>query len=63
MSRFHGLNHRWRRMRGAVQLHRPAGQQQTQDDAENQLFLFRQVIHAANIAESAATGNNAIYDL
>ena len=43
-------------MRGAIQLHRPAGQQQTHDDAENQLFLFRQAIHASNLTEPGDFG-------
>jgi hypothetical protein len=29
----------------AISLHCPAGQQQTQDEAEHHLFLFRQVNH------------------
>jgi hypothetical protein len=36
-------------MRGAISLHRPAGQQQAQNDTENQLFLFRQAFHADNV--------------
>ena len=49
-------------MRGAIRFDRPAGQQQTQNDTENQLFLFRQAIHAANITEIRLNSNNAIYD-
>jgi len=39
-------------MRGAVVFHGPAHQQQSEDEDQNRLFLFRQPVHAANI-----TGN------
>jgi hypothetical protein len=32
-------------MGGAICFNGPAGQQQTQDNAENQLFLLRQAVH------------------
>jgi hypothetical protein len=47
----------------AIRLDRQAGQQQTQNDTENQLFLLRQPIHLPNIAENETNSNNAIYDL
>jgi hypothetical protein len=53
--RFGLLGCRWWRMRGAIRFHRPAGQQQAQDDTENQLFLFRQAVHADNITETGQT--------
>jgi len=33
----------------AVRFNRPAGQQQTENDTENQLFLFRQAVHGNNL--------------
>ncbi len=47
----------------AIRLDGQAGQQQTQNDTENQLFLLRQPIHWTNIAEIWLNGNNTIYDL
>ena len=35
-------------MGGAIRFDRPTGQQQTENDTKNQLFLFRQAIHGAN---------------
>ena len=40
-----------RRMGGAICFNGPAGQQQTQNDTKNQLFLFRQAVHLPNITE------------
>jgi hypothetical protein len=39
-------------MGGAIGFDGPAGQQQPQNDAKNQLFLFRQAIHANNVTET-----------
>ena len=38
-----------RRMRGAVVFHGPAHQQQSEDEDQNRLFLFRQPVHADNV--------------
>jgi hypothetical protein len=48
-------------MSGAITLYRQSRQQQAQNDTENQLFLFRQPIHPANITENKANGNPASY--
>jgi hypothetical protein len=54
-------------MGGAIRFDGPAGQQQTQNDTENQLFLFRQAVHLNNIVENERNGNKAslftIYDI
>jgi hypothetical protein len=50
-------------MRSAVKLHRPAGQQQSQNDNEKQLFLFRQAFHGDNLTGKRANSNNVIYEL
>jgi hypothetical protein len=44
-------------MRGAIYFHRPAGQQQAQDNTEKHLFLFRQAFHVDTVSnnEIAAT--------
>jgi hypothetical protein len=47
-------------MRGAIHLHRPAGQQQAHDNIQNQQFLFRQAFHGDNLAGKRAGCNNAI---
>jgi hypothetical protein len=44
-------------MRGTIRLHCQACQQQSQNDAENQLLLLRQPIHADNIAENDLTAS------
>jgi hypothetical protein len=49
-------------MRGAIGFDGPAGQQQTEHDTENHLFLFRQEVHWPNITEINRMGNNGIYD-
>ncbi len=46
-------------MRGAIGLRRPAGQQQSQNDTENQLFLLRQANHVVNIMKQLRDGNPA----
>jgi hypothetical protein len=48
-------------MRRAPGLHRPAGQQQSQDNAEHQLFLFRQAFHMDKVTNNRAAA--IIYDL
>jgi hypothetical protein len=54
-------------MGGAIRFDGQASQQQTQNDTENQLFLFRQAVHLPNIVEDEMNGNNAslftIYDM
>jgi hypothetical protein len=54
-------------MRGTIRFYRPTGQQQTQNNAENQLFLLRQPFHADNVAWKGPSGKNgllfAIYDI
>jgi hypothetical protein len=42
-------------MRGAIRFHRPAGQQQAQNDTKNQLLLFREPVHGDNVAEKNQT--------
>ena len=44
-------------MRGAIPFDHPASQQQSQDDAENQLFLFRQIIHASKVTQNPTTAS------
>jgi hypothetical protein len=50
---------------GAIRFDGPTGQQQPQNDTENQLFLFRQAVHADNITETGQTATIpfTIYDL
>jgi hypothetical protein len=43
-------------MAGAIPLHRPTGQQQSQDNTENHLFLLCQPIHGSKLAEKDAFG-------
>ena len=52
-------------MGGAIRFDGPTGQQQSQNDTENQLFLFRQAVHANNITETGQTATIpfTIYDL
>jgi hypothetical protein len=52
-------------MGGAICFNGPTGQQQSQNDTENQLFLFRQAVHANNITETRQTATIpfTIYDL
>jgi hypothetical protein len=38
-------------MGGAIRFNGPAGQQQTQNDTKNQLFLLRQAVHGRNLTE------------
>jgi len=38
-------------MGGSIRFDSPTGQQQTQNDTKNQLFLFRQKIHGNNLTE------------
>ena len=58
MSRLRRLNRRLRRVRGAIPLHRPAGQQQTQDNTKNHLFLPGQAIHDTNLKETGNFGKS-----
>jgi hypothetical protein len=37
-------------MSGAVVFHGPAHHQQSENEDQNRLFLFRQVVHADNVA-------------
>jgi hypothetical protein len=52
-------------MGGAIRFDGPTGQQQSQNDTKNQLFLFRQAIHITNIAETKQTATIpfTIFDL
>src|SRR6185312_17464039 len=45
-------------MRRAIRLHRPADQQQNDDDAEDELFLPGQTIHVRNIVERSLSHND-----
>jgi hypothetical protein len=45
-------------MGGSIRFNGPAGQQQTQDNTENHLFLFRQKIHGNNLTESGSLGKS-----
>jgi hypothetical protein len=50
-------------MRGAIRFHRPAGQQQSQNNTQNELFLFGQVIHAGIVAENNPTATPTIFTI
>jgi len=52
---------RWR-MGGAICFNGPAGQQQTQNDTKNQLFLFRQAVHRDKVTKPGRHRKNGIYD-
>jgi hypothetical protein len=43
-------------MGGAIRFNGPARQQQTQDNTENQLFLFCQAVHGNNLRENGNFG-------
>jgi hypothetical protein len=45
-------------MAGAIPFHGPAGQQQSQDNTENQLFLLCQPIHGSNLKEPGDFGKS-----
>jgi hypothetical protein len=45
-------------MAGAIPFHRPARQQQSQDNTENQLFLLGQPIHSGNLKEKGGFGKS-----
>jgi hypothetical protein len=47
-------------MGGAIRFDRPAGQQQTQNDTKNQLFLFRQAVHGDKVTKSRLSGKNVV---
>jgi hypothetical protein len=49
-------------MGGAICFNGPAGQQQTQNDTKNQLFLFRQAVHRDKVTKPGRHRNNVIYD-
>ena len=55
-------------MRGAIHFHRPAGQQQSQNDNQKQLLLLREPVHGDNVTVFIRNRNNGvtrgiIYDL
>src|ERR1700722_1383712 len=52
----HGLlgGHHWR-MRSAIPLDQPAGQQQSHDYAQHNPFLPGQVVHGVNVMETGAS--------
>jgi 2-keto-4-pentenoate hydratase/2-oxohepta-3-ene-1,7-dioic acid hydratase in catechol pathway len=52
-------------MGSAIRFDGPTGQQQSQNDTENQLFLFRQAVHMNTITETGQTATMpfTIYDL
>jgi hypothetical protein len=52
-------------MRGAVVFHSPARQQQSEDDEQHCLLLFRQPVHAAQYSRKNTEGQQCdfIYDL
>jgi hypothetical protein len=43
-------------MAGAIPFYRPTGQQQSQDNAENQLFLLCHPIHGNNLTGKGGFG-------
>jgi hypothetical protein len=45
-------------MGGAIRFNGPTSQQQTQNNTENQLFLFRQAVHDNNLTESGSFGKS-----
>jgi hypothetical protein len=49
-------------MGGTIRFDGPAGQQQTQNDTKNQLFLFRQAVHWDKVTKPRCHRNNVIYD-
>jgi len=44
----------------AIRFDGPAGQQQSQDNTENQLFLFRQAVHGSNLTKYGSFGKGCI---
>ena len=48
-------------MRGAIILHRQARHEQTDDEADDELFLLRQPVHADNVAETGATAISRVH--
>jgi hypothetical protein len=47
-------------MGGSIRFNGPAGQQQTQNDTKNQLFLFRQAVHRDKVTKQMRSGKNAL---
>jgi hypothetical protein len=47
-------------MGGSIRFDSPAGQQQTQNDTKNQLFLFRQKIHQGNVTKQWRSGKSGV---
>jgi hypothetical protein len=47
-------------MGGAICFNGPAGQQQTQNDTKNHLFLFRQVIHQGNVTKQRRSATTTL---
>lgn len=45
-------------MSGAIHFYEPAGQQQSNHDTQNQLFLFRQEIHDVNVIGKSETASH-----
>jgi len=59
LRRRHPGHGRWR-MGGAIRFDGPAGQQQTQNDTKNQLFLFRQAVHGDKVTKPRRHRNNGV---
>jgi len=47
-------------MGGAIRFDGPAGQQQTQNDTKNQLFLFRQAVHRDKVTKPWRSGKKGV---